>query len=165
MSRRDGRNPLGYITDAIYVAIEDGGLNRWRDFTLGDCTEVHVRSKQVMVTLVGEHVNRCNLPLRLSASLTQRSALILPQNDADCSLRITVAEAHLPACIQILQRTFFADVDPAFFASAEIVPEEQQLTKTSAAWVGWQHEVFTSRFAFPGAGYHQLQPAPGERRR
>jgi hypothetical protein len=141
---------LAISDDTIYLTIESNGPDPGRDFTLDHCTEVHVRTNQVIITLVGENLKTCDVLARLSTFLAQRSALILPQNGESCSVRIIVGQEELPAFTNMLQRTFFSEVDPAFFAAVELAPEEQQVTTSPKTPVDREEQMFTirkSRFA------------------
>jgi|SRR5579875_945136 len=133
---------LGISEDVIYLGLESNG--RDPDFAVarGQCLKVHVRSSQAIITLVGQGLTRCNVVARLSALLNQRWALILPQNRESCSVRIVCPQKHLATYVDILQRTFFADVDPLFFASAECAPEGRQIQKSSRTCVAREQQVF-----------------------
>jgi hypothetical protein len=76
-------------------------------------------------------VRSCNVFERLSTFLNQQSALVLPQSDEEsCSVRIVIREQSVAACMDLLQRLLFTEVDPIFFAAAESMPEQQKSTTT-----------------------------------
>ena len=114
---------------------------------------MRVRTGQAVITLVGQGLKRCNISARLSGLLNQRSALVLPQHAESCSVRLVVAQEELAACVNVLDRAFFADVDASVFASPDSAPEEQQhqrSPRTSDAREQQMFAVRASRFALPG---------------
>jgi len=143
---------LATSDDVIYLALEPNGRDPGLNFDLDQCVEVHVRTDQAIVTLVGQTLKRCNVVARLSSLLKQQSILILPQSAGSCSVRIIAAQEDLAACTEILQRAFFADVDPAFFGAPELAPDKQRIERSVRTFLSREHQVFSAqpnRFALP----------------
>jgi hypothetical protein len=137
----------------MYLALESVAHDTDINFTPGQCLAVRVRSGQAIITLVGQHLKRSTVVERLAAFLNQRPAMILSQNGDSCSVRLVVPEGSLAAYIDILQRTFFTDVDPVFFASPERAEEEQQIQNSSRTYVARERQVFdmwTNRWPLRG---------------
>lgn len=116
--QNDTASLLAMSDESIYVAVEAEVPDPAPKLTLDGCANVHVRTGQAIITLVGEHLNRRDVLARLA----RRPVVVLPQDGQSCSVRILVSEGALSAFIDLLQRTFFAEMDPAIFAPVE-VPE------------------------------------------
>jgi aspartate kinase len=116
---------LAVSDDTLYLALDGSDPDPGRDFAFDHCTQVHVRPDQAIVTLVGDRLKRCNVLARLSTFLLQRGALVLPQNGESCSVQIVIRQEELSATMDVLERAFFTEPDPAFFAAAESLPEQQ----------------------------------------
>lgn len=146
---------VGMSEEAIFIALENSLRAPERDFGLSGCTEARVRRNQAIVTLVGEGLKRCNVIARLPAFCWQACGLVLPQNGESCAVRIAVAEAQLPSFLDVLQRAFFSDLDPAFFAPAKraaAIPEFENGAASSAV------------SAKPKTGWEARRFVPAERR-
>jgi len=144
---------LAISDEVIYLALESDGRDPGLNVAPHRCLEVRVRTGQAVITLVGQGLKRCNISARLSGLLNQRSALVLPQHAESCSVRLVVAQEELAACVNVLDRAFFADVDASVFASPDSAPEEQQhqrSPRTSDAREQQMFAVRASRFALPG---------------
>ncbi|HTU47327.1 MAG TPA: aspartate kinase [Bryobacteraceae bacterium] len=142
---------LAVSDEVIYLALDSGRSDPGATFALDRCVEAHVRTGQAIITLVGQTSKRCNVVAHLCAVLPRRSALILPQDGESCSVRVVVAQEELAACLEILRRTFFTQVDQAFFASIELAPEQRDTRSPEIASEERQSfGVRTGRFALPG---------------
>jgi aspartate kinase len=144
---------LATSDEAIYLALEAKGGDTESNFAPDHCMQVHIRTRQAIITLVGEAVKSSSIVERVSALLTQRAALILPQNGEGCSVRIVVAQEKLATCMDILQHILFAELDPAFFAPAVPVAEELTMESSPITYVPQEQQAFAtprSRFALPG---------------
>jgi len=144
---------LAVSEEAIYLELDAGSQTPELDIGPSHCVQAHVRNGQAIITLVGEAIRaRKEIAGGLAAALGQRSALILPKNDASCSLQIVVAQEQFGACIDILQALLFTELDPAFFAPVEVATAEQELAPSGETTVYEQEQVFspfTNRFALP----------------
>jgi aspartokinase len=122
---------LAVADEAIYLAVESSSAEPGRDLNLDHCTRVRVRADQAIVTLVGDQLKRCNIVARLSTFLARGSALVLPQNGGSCSVRIVIDQRELSTMVDVLQRVFFSEVDPVFFAAVEPVaaPPEGKINR------------------------------------
>jgi len=145
---------LAMSDEAIYLAL-DGSHEPVapNEFLPDRCLEAHIRAGQAIVTLVGEGVKNSNAVARLSVLLARREAVILPRTNNSCSIRIVLPQQDLFACMDIVQRTFFTDLDPVFFAAAEPAHEEPQVQSnldTPAAQPQRAFSVSGNRVAFPG---------------
>jgi aspartate kinase len=144
---------LGMSEEVIYLGLESNGRERYFDVAQERCLEVHVRTDQAIITLVGQGLKRCNVVARLAALLNQRLALVLPQVGESCSVRLVVPEETLAFYLDVLERTFFGDVDPVFFAASEWKPEKQPIQQASRTSVAQERQVFetqTNRWALRG---------------
>jgi aspartate kinase len=153
--KQDAATFLAASDEAIYIGLDGNSRVPEVNFAHGQCMQVHVRSGQAIVTLVGEALKgrRDAVVAHLSAVLSQRSALILPQNGDSCSVQIVVAQEHFAACTDILQNLYFKELDPAFFAPAELIPVEQELAAGSKTPASEDEKVFSplpGRFALSG---------------
>ncbi len=142
---------LALSGEVIYLVVEsnDPGLS----FAADQCVEVHVRTSQAILTLVGEKLKRCSLTMRLAALLSRRGAVVLPQDAESCSVRIVVPQEELTACSDMLQHAFFGEVDPSVFAVPECVPEEATMQRRPGTYAVRQPQglaISTDYFAFPG---------------
>ena len=124
---------LAMSDQAIYLAIDGNGCNPNLKFAFDQCVEVHVRTNQAIITLVGQTLKRLNIAARLSALLAQRPVLILPQTSGSCAVRIVAPQEDLALCTELLRRAFFAEVDSEFFAAPEFVPVAQPVALSPAA--------------------------------
>jgi aspartate kinase len=106
---------LAASSEVIYLAFKNDGRDPGASFPSHQCVQVRVRSAQAILTLVGLPSKGSTIVERLATALAQRSALILPQDSEACFVRVAVPQAELGACIEILQKTFFGNLDPAFF--------------------------------------------------
>jgi aspartate kinase len=137
----------------IYLALESSGRDPDLTFPLDHCIEVHVRTNQAVVTLVGQALKIRGVAVRLSVLLTRKSALVLPQEGTSCSLRIVVAQEELAACVDLLEQALFANLDPASFALPELAPEERQAQTTPMTHGDPEQKILgirTNRPALPG---------------
>jgi aspartate kinase len=120
---------LAMSDNAIYLAYHSSEPDPGAHFRFDHYTQARVRTNHSIVTLVGEQLKRCNVMARLSTFVIQRSALVLPQNGQSCSVQIVIGQEDLPDLMDILQRTFFSELDPAFFGeSASPGPAEPLAT-------------------------------------
>jgi hypothetical protein len=134
----------------IYLALENNRLDPGRDFTLDHCTQVRLRTNQAIISLVGDSLKRCSVLARLSKLLLKRSVLVLPQNGESCSVRLVIEQEELQGVIGSLEHIFFSEVDPAFFAAIESLPERQAVTTGPRTRVDREAQMFAlhrSRFA------------------
>jgi aspartate kinase len=144
---------LAISDEVIYLALDNTGCDPDLNFAPEECLQVRVRTGQAIITLVGQKLKRCNVVERLSAFLNQRSALILPQDGESCSVRLAVAQEELAAYVNVLERAFFADVDPSVFAPPDFTPEAHQIQTSPRTSVSRGQQTFAiqaNRFAFPG---------------
>jgi aspartate kinase len=144
---------LALSGEVIYLAVESTESDLGLSFAADQCVEVHVRTHQAILTLVGEKLKRCSLNTRLIALLSRKGAVVLPQDAESCSVRIVVPQEELTACSDILQHAFFGEVDPSAFAVPTCVPEEPTTRRRPNTHVaGQQHglAISTDYFAFPG---------------
>jgi aspartate kinase len=144
---------LALSDESIYLALEENGRDRGVNFALDQCMEVHVRSGQAIITLVGQTLRRCTVVSRVAALLNRTSAVILPQNSESHSVRIMVAQEDLAACLDVLEEAFFADVDAGFFALPEWSPEVQRIERSPKTSISREQQVFATtrnRLAFRG---------------
>ena len=70
---------LGMSEEVIYLELESNGREPHFNVPREKCLEVHVRTDQAIITLVGQGLKRCNVVARLAALLNQQLALVLPQ--------------------------------------------------------------------------------------
>ena len=139
--------------DVIYLALEKNGIDPYFGFAPDQCVEARLRTNQAIVTLVGQTLKRCNVVARLSAVLNQSSALVLPQDAESCAVHVVLSQENLDTFIDILQRAFLSDLDPAFFASPELAPNDQQIQKSPRTSVPQERRAFemlTNRWALKG---------------
>lgn len=136
---------LALSDEVIYLALESNGRDPDLHLAPDQCLEVRIRTDQAIITLVGQELKTCNVAARLSAALTEQSALILPQDGDSCSVRLVVAQEQLAACTDLLERVFFSDVDSNVFASPDSVPQERQMQKGERTSVSRKQQVFTTR--------------------
>lgn len=116
---------LAMSDDAIYLAYDSNEPDPGARFPFDHYTQARVRTNHSIVTLIGDQLKRCNVMARLSTFVIQRSVLVLPENGQGRSVQIVIGQEDLPALMDILQRTFFSELDPAFFGeSASRAPAE-----------------------------------------
>jgi len=130
---------VGMSEQVIYLALDESVRASELTFSPDECVQVHIRSRQAIVTLVGEGITDTSVVERLRAILAPTESLILPNNANSCAIRIAVPVEALLFYLEILRRAFFADVDPEYFAIAGPSADrrehvEETETATAAPW-------------------------------
>jgi hypothetical protein len=74
--------------------------------------------------------------------LNQETVLMLPQQKDTCSVRLVVPQENLAAVIDAVNRTFFSDVDPLFFAPAETAAGDLHLQKSLRTAIARERRMF-----------------------
>jgi aspartate kinase len=124
---------LGVSDTVLYLALDSREDHHQLSFKFQHYVEVHVRSHQAVITLIGDKVaGNSALRDRVSNVLADAPVVVLPQQADDCSLRIVVPAKDLFACIDILHRDFFHEVDPQFFVKVSS-PERASVLSPSPA--------------------------------
>ncbi len=114
-------NVLAVSGNVMCLALDSQGSARELDFHPDTCVEARVRSQCAIVTLVGEGIATKKFRRKLCAILAPVEGVVLPVDEATCSIHAEVRSEFLPACLEALQRAFFTDVDPAQFAFTDPV--------------------------------------------
>ena len=122
---------LGMSPDAIHLVLANNGARKETDFALDGCTQVHVRSNQVLITLVGHQLQRSDVLARLGPALAQKAGEVLPHTGEPHLVRIVIGQEHFAAFTEILQRTFFTNLDAAFFAPVDSPSQQEQMAPNS----------------------------------
>jgi len=145
---------LALSDQAIYLALEGKACAQALPFAPERCMEVHVRTNQAILTLVGDGLKNCSITTRLTSILRQKSAVILPQDDMSCAVRIVVAQEDLATCVTLLEQAFFTDLNRGFFAAGESTPEARNIVTNPTTSIPTEQNVFAStrnHFALRGA--------------
>jgi aspartate kinase len=142
--RHKGVTLLAISEKVMHLAVDANGRDPGMNFAPDHCMEVHIRTNQAVLTLVGHGLKGWRLDGRLSALLSRFSALMLPEDNASCSLRIVVAQEDLSACADLLERTLFTDLDPNFFGAPDYAPEEQEVRRAGKSPVSQTEWVSAS---------------------
>ena len=125
---------VGMSEQALYLALDDTVRASELTFLLDECVQVHIRSRQAIITLVGEGITDTNVVERLCAVLASTEGLILPNSVSSCAIRIAVPVEALLLYLETLRRAFFAEVDPEYFAiAAPLIDKREYAEKTEAA--------------------------------
>jgi hypothetical protein len=126
---------LAMSEKVIYLALERNGREPELAFGNGPCLQAHVRTNQALITLVGHSLKRYDIGLRLSGAFAQRPALMLPQSSESCAVSLVVPQEELNLWTELLQQTFFKELDPAFFTAAEPTGTKKTVQIPEATYV------------------------------
>ncbi|MDQ2841546.1 MAG: aspartate kinase [Acidobacteriota bacterium] len=133
--RMSGATFLGMTPDVIYLAIEGtAGVAKF-EFNLEQCAEVHVRSRQAILILVGDGLRNSSTAERVLATLTSSEALILPANSSSRCVCISVPTRNLARSLAALVRILFAEADSRFFADSRTSRSEEEQEQVDLAMV------------------------------
>ncbi|MBV8552222.1 MAG: aspartate kinase [Acidobacteriaceae bacterium] len=145
---------LGMSADAIYLAVDNLANHEQQRLASSSCIEVHIRTAQSIVTLVGEGIsNGSNVHRRIAALVADAPVVVLPQEKGSCSLRIVVPSRDLFTHLDALHNAFFSEIDSRVFAESfatSIEPIRQRvMTATSTTSLQPDAAVSASnRYAF-----------------
>jgi len=112
---------------AIFLSLDGDSIIPDLGIADGPCLQARVRTYQALLTFIGHNLKRCDVALALARIPVKRPIVLLPQNGNSCSVSIAVAQEDLAVWIEILQKAFFSDVDPAFFAPSEPTNTDRQV--------------------------------------
>jgi len=123
---------LGMSEEAIYLAIDGNTKAIKPGFPIDGCIEAHIRRRQAVITLVGAGVTESGVFRELPGILAGAGALILPAIAGSCGVCIAVPAEALLSSLEILHRSFFADLNPEDFAVVEPREERERVGSTHA---------------------------------
>jgi aspartate kinase len=84
---------------------------------LNGCVQVHLRANRAILTLIGDGIaTTTDFSKRALAALKNIPASVVPQTQAERTIRLIVPQSALERCTRLLHREFFKQVDPAVFA-------------------------------------------------
>ena len=139
---------LGMTPQVIYLAIESKAVPAEFEFNLEQCAEVHIRSCQTILTLVGDGLRNSSTSDRVSAALTSSEALILPANSSPRCVCISVPTKNLARCLAVLVHILFAEGDSRFFADSRNSRSEEEQEQIGLATVAAPKTQRSQRDAF-----------------
>jgi aspartate kinase len=106
--------------DVLYLALDGGNPVPEVDFAASHCVQARIRTRQVIVTLVGEGLRHDGaLPRRISAALAQHPVLVLPPSRESRAIQIAIPEENFAALSDVLENLFFSELDLSFFARTD----------------------------------------------
>jgi aspartate kinase len=106
---------LGVSENKLYLALQSQASLPDPAFDLEGCVEVHLQSHQTVLTLVGQEICQPGLAKRLQTLLAPQSAVLLPGAQGAGRLRVVIPHSALDACLELLRRACFADLNPQCF--------------------------------------------------
>ena len=105
--------PLGVTDRVLYLAMDPDACHDGLSTPLSSPIQVHLKTGQSLITLVGTGVTS-SIP-----TLASFGALTLPFDEADLCLRFAVPDSRAEACLRALHRILFSEPDPQIFAACE----------------------------------------------
>ena len=109
---------LGLNREVVCLSLESDVRAEEFDFDLDQCTEVHIRCRQAIITLVGEGVRESGVADLVLGALASSQAVVLPPSASPRCISIAVPAKNLTLCLEALGRSLFTEVDPDCFAKA-----------------------------------------------
>ena len=92
------------------------------------CLEVRMRSRQAILTIVGQFSDKQLVAKKLSAAVQGTPSFIIPSEKSSCSIRLAVAQERLQRTIAQVHNAFFSNPDPQFFVTQNAVAKKQVMT-------------------------------------
>ena len=139
---------LGMTQDIIYLAIESNAAAAELECNLEQCAEVHIRSCQTILTLVGDGLCNSSTADRVVVALTSSEALVLPSDSSPRCVCISVPTRNLTRCLAALVHILFAEADSRFFADSRISRPADEEEQTNLATVASRKTPRSRREAF-----------------
>ncbi|HMF76258.1 MAG TPA: aspartate kinase [Bryobacteraceae bacterium] len=126
VGRKKNIELLGMSDSVIYLAVDRGAEYPELQTPGAACMEVHLRSDQALITLVGDGLtSNQDIRRQLVTLLSGAQALLLPQESPSCALRIVMPANYLSSYLAILHNAFFAAPDIRVFARPSVAPAPQ----------------------------------------
>lgn len=105
--------------EAVFIAMDGNSIVSEENIANASCTEVRLRSRQAILTLVGEGINHQAVSKHIAAALPETHFFVIPDGKLGNSVRLSVPEDQLKRTARALHDAFFAHPDPRSFISAE----------------------------------------------
>ncbi len=119
---------LGMSERVMYLAVDHGAQYPELQTPGAPCMEVHLRSDQALMTLVGDQLTgNYEVRRQLLSLLAGAQALVLPQDCSSCTLRIIMPANYLSTYFAILHNAFFAAPDVNVFS----IPTKAAIKETN----------------------------------
>ena len=117
---------LGQSENTLYIALETKTCVPEFALKLDGCVEVHLRTEQAILTLVGEGIRQAGMTGRVRDLLASSEALLLPGSSGSCALRVAVPDHSLVTYLDLFQRAFFTNLNSQYFAISSPADESRK---------------------------------------
>jgi aspartate kinase len=112
---------------SVYVSLDENAKRSEECVPASASLQVRMKSRQAIITLVGESLDTAALSKNVSTALQGISAFVIPNDQSTSFIRCAVPLQHLKRCVGLLHRAFFAHADLDLFGAANTESKAQPL--------------------------------------